>query len=193
MPSRKTRRSISEVGESQPSTKPSRERGCPNRLRSKRNRYERSPEHTRRNHSKKNHSVEIGSFAKWIHSVVLDPSLKFPQFVLYSGQSHPLEHVYCYKFAMSLVTNDEVILCKAFPNTLSNKAFTWFTLLKPRSIDSWHTLEKLFMDKFSTVELSLRPEATSPTSNKRWANHFCHTWTVSKRLMMRSKESARTP
>lgn len=124
MLSRKIRCSINEVGESKPSTKPLRERGCPDRLRSKRNHYKRSPEHTRRNHSKKNHSMEIGSFAKWIHSVVLEPSLKFPQFVLYSGQSHPLEHVCCYKFAMSLVTNDEVILCKAFPSIMSDKALT---------------------------------------------------------------------
>lgn len=52
---------------------------------------------------------------------------------------------------MSLVSSDEAILCKAFPNTLTEKALTWFTSLKADNIDSWYTLEKKFLDKFSTT------------------------------------------
>lgn len=52
---------------------------------------------------------------------------------------------------MGLLTNDEAILCKAFPNTLFDETRTWFTLLTPGSIESSHTLKKLFLDKFSTT------------------------------------------
>lgn len=41
---------------------------------------------------------------------------------------------------------------KAFPNTLSDEALTRFTSLKSGTIDSWHTLEKMFLDKFNTTE-----------------------------------------
>lgn len=52
---------------------------------------------------------------------------------------------------MGLVTTDEAVLCKAFPSTLSKKALTWFTSLKTNNIDSRCTLEKMFLDKFSTT------------------------------------------
>lgn len=73
---------------------------------------------------RKTRSVEIEPFAKWIHGVAPDPSLTIPQFVLYSAQSQPQKHV-C-KSTMGLVTNDEAILCKAFPSTLFDKALTYF-------------------------------------------------------------------
>lgn len=37
----------------------------------------------------------------------------------------------------------------SFPSTLSDKALTWFTSLKSGTIDSWRTLEKHILDKFS--------------------------------------------
>lgn len=43
---------------------------------------------------------------------------------------------------MRLVTTDEALLCKAFLNTLSEKALTWFTSLKTNSIDSWYRFDK---------------------------------------------------
>lgn len=131
-PSRKTLCSISEVAKSQPSTKPSRERGRWDKLHLKMNRYEWSLEQPWRNHYKKNREVEIGLFAKWIHVVAANPTLKILQFILYSRQSIPQEHVYRYKSAIGLKTNDEVVLCKAFPSTLYDKALTWFTSIKSK-------------------------------------------------------------
>lgn len=52
---------------------------------------------------------------------------------------------------MGLVTNEGAVLCKAFPNTLSYKVLTWFTFLNSGTIDSWHTLEKMFVDKINTT------------------------------------------
>lgn len=151
LPSKKTLPSISEVGESRHTSKPSREWGHCDKDQQKRHHYQRSPESTRWAHSKKNCSIEIEPFAKWIHIVSLNLSLKIPQFVLYSGQSRPLEHICYYKSTIRLVTHDDAILCKAFPSTLFDKALTWFTLLKLETIDSWLALEKFFLDKFSTV------------------------------------------
>lgn len=102
----------------------SREQGRHDRLQQKRHRYERSQEQTRHTHTKKNRSIDIGPFAKWIHNVALDLSLKIPQFVLYFRQSSPLEHICGYKSAISLVNYDEAILCKACPSTLLDKALT---------------------------------------------------------------------
>lgn len=149
--SRNDMQSISKVGESHHTSKPPRERERHDKHQQKRYRYERSPDHARRTHTKKIRSIEIGPFAKWIHGVALNPSLKISQFVFYSGQSCPIEHIYRYKSAMGLVTNDKVILCKVFPSTLSDKALTWFTSLKSGTIDSWHALETLFLGKFSTT------------------------------------------
>lgn len=88
---------------------------------------------------------------RWIQGVALDPTLKISQFVLYSGQSWPLDHICQYNSIMGLETKDEAILCKAFPSTLSHKVLTLFTSLKLGAIDSWSALEKLFLDKFSTA------------------------------------------
>lgn len=93
----------------------------------------------------------MGPFTRWNQGVAPDPSLKIPQFVHYSRQTRPLEHICLYKSAIGLVTNDKAILCKTFPSTLSDKALTWFTTLKISTIDSWHVLENIFLDKFSTV------------------------------------------
>lgn len=62
------------------------------------------------------------------------------------------KHICRFKYAMGLVTNEEAVLYKAFPSTLSDKTLTWFASLKPRTIDSWRNLEKSFLDKFSTTE-----------------------------------------
>lgn len=148
---RRARPSVSEVGENHHNSKPLRDCKECGKHPQKRHRYDQSLEHTRHtSHPKQTRLIEIGSFAKWIHGVTPDPSLKIPQFVLYSSQSRPLEHVYYYKSAMRLVTNDEAILRKAFSSTLADKALTWFTSLKRGTTDSWHTLEKLFLDKFNT-------------------------------------------
>lgn len=96
-------------------------------------------------------AFEIGPFEGWIGNVLPGSNLKFPQFVLYNRRTKPQEHIYRYKSAMSLVTSDEAILCKAFPNTLTEKALTWFTSLKADNIDPWYMLEKRFLDKFSTA------------------------------------------
>lgn len=93
----------------------------------------------------------MGPFKKWIRYVLPNTNLKLPQFVLYNGRTKPHEHICRYKSAISLVSTDEVILCKAFPSTLIEKALTWFTSLKANSIDSWYTLVKKFLDKFSTA------------------------------------------
>lgn len=145
-------RAISEVGESRHSTKPGYTISEAKKTLPKRQRSYHSPESTQQiAPQKKTRSIELGPFVRWIQEVSPNSSLKLPHFILYSGHSRPLEHICRSKAAMGLVTNDEAILCKAFPSTLSEKALTWFTALEPNSIDSWTTLEKLFLDKFSTT------------------------------------------
>lgn len=133
----------SEVGESHHSSRSKLNKTYADRETYKRVRTERSPEPTHRTTTtKKSRSIELGPFMKWIQEVASNTSLKIPQFVLYNGQSRPLEHICIYKSTMGLVTNDEALLCKTFLSTLCDKALTWFTSLKPKSIDSWSIMEK---------------------------------------------------
>lgn len=122
--SRRPLRSINKVEKTQPSTNHSRGRTHRERLRPKKNCRERSPEQPQRPRPKKSPLIELEPFAKWIHSLALDLSLKILQFILYFGQSRPQEHVCRYKFDIGLVTNNEAILCKVFPNTLSDTTLT---------------------------------------------------------------------
>lgn len=71
--------------------------------------------------------------------------------IMYNRQSRPLENICRYKSVMGLVTNNEAILYKVFLSIFFDKALTWFTSLKPRTINGWSTLEKQFLDKFSTI------------------------------------------
>lgn len=101
-------------------------------------------------------AFEMGPFLRWIREVLPDTNLKLPKFVLYTDKTKPQEHICIYKSTIGLVTTDDIVLCKDFSSTLSEKALTWFTSLKMNSIDSWNTLEKIFLDKFSTTEEILK-------------------------------------
>jgi hypothetical protein len=46
------------------------------------------------------------------------------------------------------LANDENLMLKFFPNSLTKNAFTWFTTLAPQSIQQWTELEKLFHEQF---------------------------------------------
>lgn len=116
-----------------------------------------SPEkHSKRGFGILKKAFEMGPFLRWICEVLLDTNLKLPKFVLYTGKTKPQEHICIYKSTIGLVTTDEIVLCKAFSSTFSEKALTWFTSSKMNSIDSWNYLEKIFLDKFSTAKKILK-------------------------------------
>lgn len=132
--------------------KPTRAHVDTDRAPTKRHRCERSPEPTRRtSHHKKLDPLKLAhlpsGFMVWPKSFTKDSTICFVFWADSSTRAHMSMQV-----SNVVVTNDEEILCKAFPNTFLDKELTWFTSLKSGTIDSWHTLEKIFLDKFSTVD-----------------------------------------
>lgn len=92
---------------------------------------------------------------------------------------------------MGLVTNDKAVLCKAFPNTLFDKALTWFTSLKSGAIDSWMSLEKLFLDKFSTTGTIPKIRGDLANIKQRYDESLLSYLDWFKKTYIKSKESAK--
>ncbi|XP_068335404.1 uncharacterized protein [Pyrus communis] len=49
---------------------------------------------------------------------------------------------------MALERDDEALLCKLFPSSLSGSSLTWFKQLKPRSIGSFTELCEVFISQY---------------------------------------------
>ena len=62
----------------------------------------------------------------------------------YAGDTDPDEHVKIYVTHVGLYTNEDVVMCKAFPTILKGPNLKWFTFLPPYSIDYFDTLFHLF-------------------------------------------------
>ncbi|CAB4275852.1 unnamed protein product [Prunus armeniaca] len=54
-----------------------------------------------------------------------------PKFKLFQGTTDPIKHIYHFQQQMVLEGDDETLLCKLFPSSLSGSAMIWFRQLKP--------------------------------------------------------------
>ncbi|XP_022880904.1 uncharacterized protein LOC111398201 [Olea europaea var. sylvestris] len=63
----------------------------------------------------------------------------------YDGTIDPINHLNVYTDVMNLQVAPDQVMCKAFPQTLTNAARDWFSTLEPNSIASFSDLA----DKFS--------------------------------------------
>ncbi|XP_058725739.1 uncharacterized protein LOC131597034 [Vicia villosa] len=88
---------------------------------------------------------------------------KIPKYTKFGGETgeSTVKHIARYLTESGDMANNESLRVKHFPSSLTKAAFTWFTTLPPKSIDSWYKLEKLFHEQFyeghskiSLVELS---------------------------------------
>ncbi|CAB4269365.1 unnamed protein product [Prunus armeniaca] len=71
-----------------------------------------------------------------------------PKFKLFEGVAEPIEHIYHFQQQMVLESEDEALLCKLFPSSLSRSALTWFRQLKPKSIGSFNELCEAFISQY---------------------------------------------
>ncbi|XP_022858942.1 uncharacterized protein LOC111379733 [Olea europaea var. sylvestris] len=76
----------------------------------------------------------------------LPDRFKYPRIKEYDGTIDPINHLNVYMDIMNLQVAPDAVLCKAFPQTLTNAAKDWFFTLEPNSIASFSDLA----DKFST-------------------------------------------
>ncbi|XP_050160600.1 uncharacterized protein LOC126634149 [Malus sylvestris] len=71
-----------------------------------------------------------------------------PKFRLFEGTTDPVEHIYHFQQQMALEGDDEALLCKLFPSSLSGSSLTWFRQLKSRSIESFTNLCEAFISQY---------------------------------------------
>ena len=64
-------------------------------------------------------------------------------------QESTVKHLSCYLTEAGVITNNENLrLMFFFPNSQTEKSFTWFTTLAPHSIQHWTQIEWLFHEQF---------------------------------------------
>ncbi|CAL9012804.1 unnamed protein product [Prunus brigantina] len=71
-----------------------------------------------------------------------------PKFKLFEGTTDLIEHIYHFQQQMVLEGDDEALLCKLFPSSLSGSALIWFRSLKPRFIGGFTQLCEMFISQY---------------------------------------------
>ncbi|XP_022858494.1 uncharacterized protein LOC111379363 [Olea europaea var. sylvestris] len=84
-------------------------------------------------------------FTPEILTFPLPDRFKYPRIKEYDGTTDPINHLNVYTDVMNLQVAPNQVMCKAFPQTLTNAARGWFSILEPNSITSFSDLA----DKFS--------------------------------------------
>ncbi|XP_017429290.1 UTP:RNA uridylyltransferase 1 [Vigna angularis] len=68
----------------------------------------------------------------------------------YDGTTDPDEHVKVYVTHVSVYSTKDAIFCRAFPTSLKDEAFSWFSELPPMSINCFATLVARFGSRFAS-------------------------------------------
>jgi ribonuclease HI len=84
-------------------------------------------------------------FTPEVLSYPLPDRFKYPRVKEYDGTTDPINHLNIYTDIMNLQVAPDAVMCKAFPQTLTNAARDWFSTLEPNSVSSFPDLA----DKFS--------------------------------------------
>ncbi|XP_022880847.1 uncharacterized protein LOC111398127 [Olea europaea var. sylvestris] len=85
------------------------------------------------------------SFTPKVLSYPLPDRFKYPRIKEYDGTTDPINHLNAYTNIMNLQVAPDAVICKTFPQTLTNAARDWFSTLEPNSIAHFSDLA----DKFS--------------------------------------------
>ncbi|XP_022888990.1 uncharacterized protein LOC111404411 [Olea europaea var. sylvestris] len=84
-------------------------------------------------------------FTPEVLSYSLPDRFKYPRIKEYDGTTDLINHLNVYTDIMNLQVTPDAVMCKAFPQTLTNAARDWFSTLESNSITSFSDL----VDKFS--------------------------------------------
>ncbi|KAJ0969768.1 hypothetical protein J5N97_022645 [Dioscorea zingiberensis] len=75
-----------------------------------------------------------------------------PNIQYYDGSTDPLEHIERYSAEMMTNRTTEVVMCRAFPRTLSGVAFEWLSSLPAGTISNFKQLTNLFLTRFANKQ-----------------------------------------
>ena len=86
-------------------------------------------------------------FTKELAEAKLPKGFTLPKFRKYDGFGDPRSHLKSFVNRMQYNTQDERAYARAFPQSLEGAAAGWFDDLPTDSVDSWHTLSRLFTER----------------------------------------------
>ena len=76
-------------------------------------------------------------FTRRIEGVAFPRRFQQPTFIIYNGNTDPVEHVSQFNQRMAVHSKNEALMCKVFPSSLGPAAMRWFNGLKVDSVDSY--------------------------------------------------------
>ena len=77
-----------------------------------------------------------------------DKKAKHPQLRFYNGDKNPGDHTQFFDQQMALHDYNDLTKCRLFASTLEGHAQKWFSLLAPRSVDTWMEFRAAFLRRF---------------------------------------------
>jgi len=92
----------------------------------------------------------VSALSEYVLMEELPRGWKVPKFTKFGGETteSTIEHIACYLTEAGDIENNENLIMKYFPSSLTKNAFTWFTTLPPGYIFTWSQLEKAFHEQF---------------------------------------------
>ncbi|CAI9781010.1 unnamed protein product [Fraxinus pennsylvanica] len=99
-------------------------------------------------------------FTPEVLSYPLPDKFKFPHVKEFDGTTDPINHLNVYTDVMNLQVAPDPVMCKAFPQTLTNAARDWFATLEPNSIASFSDLADKFSAFFASSKRIRKTAAT---------------------------------
>jgi len=96
-------------------------------------------------------------FTEEVSNFDLPGRFKVLDILIFSGSENPVEHLDNFQSHVSLHKKPDVMVCRAFPLTLSGKARDWLRNLPPRSIDNFDALGRKFLAQFVSRRARRKP------------------------------------
>ena len=96
-------------------------------------------------------------FTHCIEGAALLRRFQQPTFIIYNGNTDPVEHVSQFNQRMAVHSKNDALMCKVFLSNLGLAVMRWFNGLKADSVDSYRQLTQAFSSRFITNSRAPQP------------------------------------
>ena len=96
-------------------------------------------------------------FTHCIEGAALLRRFQQPTFIIYNGNTDPVEHVSQFNQRMAVHSKNKALMCKVFLSNLGPVAMRWFNDLKADSVYSYRQLTQAFGSRFITNSRAPQP------------------------------------